>query len=169
MKKSGDSTYPCHSPMASGCDLTFPTWTQTSEQECSILIASNRRASTQYSRKHSPYLFTRNPVVCFLEFDKSCVDVFGILLTFFKNLMSSENHTGCHSALVQLFRGIFFKALGNVMSNYLKLSKKCRGPHVARVFENPSFPSAAVLVIQLTSTRMSTSWRGDSPHATLYS
>jgi len=34
--------------------------------------------------------------------------------------------------LVQLFRGIFFKALGNVNVNYLKIPKQRRGPHAAR-------------------------------------
>jgi len=43
-----------------------------------------------------------------------------------------ENLIGYHSALVQLFRGIFFKALGNVNVNYLKIPKQRRGPHAAR-------------------------------------
>jgi len=31
--------------------------------------------------------------------------------------------------LIKLFRGIFFKALGNVNVNYLKIPKRRRGPH----------------------------------------
>jgi len=31
--------------------------------------------------------------------------------------------------LIQLFRGIFFKALGSVNVNYLKIPKKHRRPH----------------------------------------
>jgi len=52
MKWSGDSTHPCRSPTptVNGRDLTFLTWTQTSEQEYSDLTASNRRPSTPYSR-----------------------------------------------------------------------------------------------------------------------
>ena len=89
MKWSGDSTHPCQCPTrtVNGRDLTFPTWTQISEQECSDLTASNRWPSISYSRNK---LFTRNPVLCFLEVDKAYVDVFGVLSTFLKNLLESE-------------------------------------------------------------------------------
>jgi len=54
MKSSGDSTHPCRSPTlaVNGRNLAHPTRTQTSEQECSNLTASNRRPSlsTPYSR-----------------------------------------------------------------------------------------------------------------------
>jgi len=53
MKSSGDSTHHCQSPTVTvnGCNLTLPTWTQTSEQKCSDLTASsNRQPSTPYSR-----------------------------------------------------------------------------------------------------------------------
>jgi len=51
-EKSSDNTHPCRSPTPSvnGRDLTFPTRTQISEQECCDLTASNRRSSTLYSR-----------------------------------------------------------------------------------------------------------------------
>ena len=39
---------------------------------------------------NSPKLFTRNPVVCFLEVDKACEDVFIILPRFLKILLESE-------------------------------------------------------------------------------
>jgi len=39
--------------------------------------------------QHSTNLFTRNPVVCFLEVDKACADLFGILPRFLKNLLES--------------------------------------------------------------------------------
>jgi len=60
MKRSGDSTYPCRSPTptVNGHDLTFPTRTQTSDQEYSDLTASNRRPSTPYARK-TPQSFSR--------------------------------------------------------------------------------------------------------------
>ena len=89
MKWSDDSTHPCQcpTPTVNGSDLTFPTWTQISEQEYSDLTASNRRPSIPYSRNK---LFARNPVLCFLEVDKAYVDVFGILPTFLINLLESE-------------------------------------------------------------------------------
>jgi len=34
--------------------------------------------------QHSPKNFTRNPIVCFLEVDKTCVNVFGVLPIFLK-------------------------------------------------------------------------------------
>ena len=37
--------------------------------------------------KHSTKLFARNPVVCFLEVDKTCVDAFGILPKFLEILL----------------------------------------------------------------------------------
>jgi len=42
MKRSGDNTHPClrPTPTVNGCDLTPPTWTQTSEQEYSDLTAN---------------------------------------------------------------------------------------------------------------------------------
>ena len=45
MKRSGDSTHHCWSPTltVNGRDLTFPTRTQTSEQEYNDLAASNGR------------------------------------------------------------------------------------------------------------------------------
>jgi len=81
VKRSGDNTHPCRSstPTVIGHDLTFPTQTQTSEQEYSDLTASKRRPPTPDSR--NTQIFTRNPVVCFLEVDKAFVDVFGILPT----------------------------------------------------------------------------------------
>jgi len=67
-----------------------------------------------------PKLLTRNPVVCFLGFDEACVDVFGILQRFLKNLQQCENlvinaTVGTKTTqdiiqlLVRLFRGIFFQ------------------------------------------------------------
>jgi len=91
MKRRGDSTHPCRSPTptVNGHDLIAPTRTQTSEQECSDLTASNRRSSTLYSR-NTPKFFTRNPVVYSLEVDKACEEVFSILPRFLKILLESE-------------------------------------------------------------------------------
>ena len=84
MKRIADSTHPCRqspTPTVNGCDLTPPTRTQTSEQEYSDLTASNRRPSTLPTAFHEE---------CFLEVDKTCVDVFGILPRFLENLLGSE-------------------------------------------------------------------------------
>ena len=50
MKRSGDSTHHCRSPTQTlnGCELTPSTGTQSSEQECRYLTASNRHPSTPY-------------------------------------------------------------------------------------------------------------------------
>ena len=44
MKSSGDST-----PALKGCDLTPPTRTQASEQDCCHFMADNRQSSTPRS------------------------------------------------------------------------------------------------------------------------
>jgi len=80
-------------PTVNSRDLFPPARTQTSEEEHSDLRASNRRPSTpQPTPKHSPKLSARNPIVCFLEVDNTCVNVFGILPRFLKNLLESEIH-----------------------------------------------------------------------------
>jgi len=50
MKRNGDSTHPCRSPIptVNGRDLTFPTWRQISGQECSDMTASNKRPSAHF-------------------------------------------------------------------------------------------------------------------------
>jgi len=68
------------------CDSTPPTWTQTSEQEYNDLTASSTILP-----QHSSKLFTRNPVICFLEVGNACVDVLCILPRLLKNLLGSEN------------------------------------------------------------------------------
>ena len=84
--------------------------------------------------------FHEEPVVCFLEVDKAYVDVFCILPRFLKNLLESENlvcsaTAGMQTALgiIQLwfnyFTACFFKAVGNVNVNYLKLAQQHRRPH----------------------------------------
>ena len=74
MKRSSDNTHHGRSPIptVNGFHLTLPTQKKTSEQEYNDLAASNRRPSTPYARNNPPKLFTRNPVVCFLEFGKIC-------------------------------------------------------------------------------------------------
>jgi len=49
-------------------------------------LAAVNTALTQYS----PKLFTRNPVVCFLEIDKACADIFSIIPRFLKIFLDSE-------------------------------------------------------------------------------
>jgi len=41
--------------------------------------------------QNSPKLFTRNPVVCFLDVDKTCVDAFGIISRFVEKFLESGN------------------------------------------------------------------------------
>jgi len=77
------------------------------------------RAVNTVNPQHCPKLFTRNPTVWFLEVDEACVDIFGILPRFLKSLLESEmwfvllrpgrKPHWDHSALIQLFRGIFFQ------------------------------------------------------------
>ena len=103
-------------------------------------------------RQHYPKLFTRNPIVCFLEVNKACVDVFGILPRILKNLLENENllcsaTAGTKSALgiIQLwfnyFAASFFKVIGKVNVIYLKIPKKSSRAAqkilAGRVFETP--------------------------------
>jgi len=48
----------------------------------------------------------RNPVVCFFEVNKTCVDVFGILPRFLQNLLESENVVCCAAAGMKTTLGI---------------------------------------------------------------
>ena len=84
--------------------------------------------------QHSQKLFTRNPVVCFLEVDKACGPLWHTSNISQKfagewNLVCSATAgtKTTHSTLVQLFCGIFFKALGNVnvklIENFQKASR----------------------------------------------
>jgi len=63
-------------PTVNGCDLSPPTRTQTSEQEYNELMATNREAVNIVLPQHFPKLFSRNPVVCFLDVDKTNADIF---------------------------------------------------------------------------------------------
>ena len=163
MKWSGDSTHPCQcpTPTVNGSDLTFPTWTQISEQEYSDLTARNRRPSIPYSRNK---LFTRNTVLCFLEVDKAYVDVFGILPTFLKNLLESEiasvvlrprrkPHwvTFRISSIISrhLFQGTWQHKcwiIWNFTKSVAGRTKGTREPHAARVFETPGLEGCILLV-----------------------
>jgi len=60
--------------------------TQTSDQEYNDLTANT------VLPQHLPKLFTRNPVVCFLEVNKICVDVFCIFPRFLENLLDSDKY-----------------------------------------------------------------------------
>jgi len=82
----------------------------------------------------------RNPVICFLEVDKACVDVFGILPRFLKNLLQNENlvcyaAAGTKSALsiIQVWFNYFAASfsrhlIGNLNGIYLKFPKEHCGP-----------------------------------------
>ena len=101
-------------PTVNGCNITPPTRTQTSEQECNDLTAS------WGGRQHRdpaalPNLLLRNSVI--LKIGKTCVEIYGTLPRFFENALESEIRSVLRrperkphwvSALVQLFLGIFF-------------------------------------------------------------
>jgi len=53
------------------------------------LTASNSTAVNTELPQQTSKLFTRYPIVGFLEINKTCVDVFGILPRFFENLVCS--------------------------------------------------------------------------------
>jgi len=78
-------------------------------------------------------LFIRNPLIFFLEMDKTCVDIFGILLRFLENLQESESCLWCYGqdenlktapGIIQLWFNYigssFFKALGKHFSREAK-------------------------------------------------
>jgi len=91
MKRSGDSTHPCWSstPVVNGHDLTLLTQTQTSEQEYTDLMASNKRPSTLHSRKTQS--FSQGTWSYALWGSQNmCEDIFNILPRFLKNLLESE-------------------------------------------------------------------------------
>jgi len=71
MTKSGDSTQSCRSqtPTVNGCNLTPPTWTQTSELEYSGsgAVTGDLQHCTAATL---PKAFTKNPFICFLEIEK---------------------------------------------------------------------------------------------------
>ena len=74
MKRSRESIQLCRSPtpVVNGCCLTTPTLTQTSEQERSDLMDSNRRSLVYCTalNQQFPQLSSKHTGVCFLEIDK---------------------------------------------------------------------------------------------------
>ena len=56
-----------------------------------MVTARNRQPSTSYSRSTSQRFSLRDPVICFLKVDKTCVDIFGVLPRFLEDLLDSEN------------------------------------------------------------------------------
>jgi len=142
---SSDSTHLSWSPtpVVNGRDLTLLTRTPRGIQRLDgqWLVAVNIILP-----QYSPNLFTRHPTVCFLKVDITCEDVFGILSRFLK-FFSGERNVVCSAmtrmkstlGIIQLwfnyFVASFFKTLGNIDVNYLKIPEKHHGPHVARVFE----------------------------------
>jgi len=93
--------------------------------------------------QHSPKLLTRNPVMCFLEVVKVCVNVFGILPRFLKNLLVSENLVcivlwpGWTPHWVSSSIGSYISRHSEFPKNIAGRTKRLRGPHAARVFETP--------------------------------
>jgi len=138
----GDSTHACRSPTptVNGRDLTLSTRTQTSEQEYSDLAVSNRRFSTACSR-NTPQGFSQGTLsyAFFLEVDKACEDVFSILPRFLKIFLEwnvvciasagTKTALGIIQVWFNYFQPSFFKALGNVNVDHLKIPRKHPGPH----------------------------------------
>jgi len=138
MKRSGDSTHPCRSPTPtmSGRDLTLPTRTQTSEQDYSDFMASNRRPSTPYS-SNTPQSFSQGTRSYALSRSTKHVKTSS---AYSQSIGGEWNVVCCATAgtktalvIIQLwfncFAASFFKALGNTNVNYLKIPKKHCGPH----------------------------------------
>ena len=124
-------------PTVNGPDLTLPHGNKLLSMN-----TVNWRPVTCGSQHRTPAtlpkLFTRNLVVCFLEVDKTCVDVFCILPRFLKNLLESENLIcnatgGTKTALgiipvwFNYFAASFFKAPGIHFSREAKERKRCPG------------------------------------------
>ena len=97
-EKSSVSTHSCQSPTptVSGRDLTFLTWTQTSEQEYSDLTASNRQSSTLYSRNTTQSFSPVTRSYAFSRSTKPVQKVFGILP---KNKISKKSAGETNSGL----------------------------------------------------------------------
>jgi len=91
MKRSGGSTRPFRSPThkANGSDVTPHRHGHKRLKRIKRLECQQQATVNTELPQHSPNLFTRNPVVYFLEVDKICVDVFGILSQFLENLRES--------------------------------------------------------------------------------
>ena len=90
MKRSGDSTLLLESN-TNGEWSWFNSDTDTNFWAGILWLNGQYQAAVDtLLSQHSPKLFTRNPIPCFLEVDKTCVDVFGILPRFLKNLLESE-------------------------------------------------------------------------------
>ena len=104
------------------------------------MAASNRRSSTPHSR-NTPQSFSQGTRL--YAFSRSTKHV-KTSLAYSQDVSKfcwrvkcglycyswDENRTGYHSGLIlQLFRGVFFKALGNRNVDYLKIPKKHLGPH----------------------------------------
>jgi len=130
MKRNVDSTHLCRrpTPTVNGPDLTLPHGNKLLSMN-TVNLRPVTCGSQHRTPATLPKLFTRNLVVCFLEVDKTCVDVFCILPRFLKNLLESENLIcnatgGTKTALgiipvwFNYFAASFFKALGNLDVNY---------------------------------------------------
>ena len=101
--------------------------------------------------QHSSKLLTRNSVVCFLEYVKICVNVFGILPRFLKNLLESEKlvcMARMKTALVSSSFGSFISRhrfprhlatsiWNTVFQNSRKASRTPQNALAGRVFETP--------------------------------
>jgi len=85
------------------------------------LTARKQAAANAVLSQQITGLFLTDPILCFLKFDKTHGDVFGILPKFFKNFMQSDsglvvlrpgrNPRWLSSKLFQLFAASLFKAL----------------------------------------------------------
>jgi len=119
-----------------------------------VVTARNRQPSTSYSRSTSQRFSLRDPVICFLKVDKTCVDIFGVLPRFLEDLLDSENLVCSATSGAKTVLGIlqfwfkchtahFYKALDVHFSTEDR--ERCHGVffHVSPlvyVDDHPSFP-----------------------------
>jgi len=126
-----------HTPLSESNTNGERSWFNSPDTDTNVWAGMQWLDSTAWKALGTPKHFSWNPVACFLEeVDKACVDVFATLPRFHKNVLESENlvcGAMAGTRIIQFwfsyFAASFFKALGNVNVNCLKIPKKHRGPH----------------------------------------
>jgi len=83
------------------CDLTLATCSLTSEQQYSDLTSGSQHCTPAMLHK----AFHEKPT-CFLEVDKTYLDIFDILLEFVENMLESKNFVFDYMARMKTALGI---------------------------------------------------------------
>jgi len=120
MKRSGDSTHPWRSPKltVNGCDLI-------TRHERKLLnrnkwIDSQLQAAVNtVLQQNSSKFFSRDPVLCFLETEKTRVDAFGVLPKFFKFVTSQKVFCSA-TARTKTALGILQRWFSYVVASFIK-------------------------------------------------